>query len=336
MKVKQGKSFVSAQRVAELAGVSRSAVSRTFTDGASVSSNTRSKVLAAAETLGYHVNHLARGLINENSNIVCILAADIDAPYHARFIETLTRQLQAAGKITMIVNTSGDVGAHNALRQTLHYRADASIVLSGQPDQQLIETCLNNGQRVIEVNREQTFDGAEHIGVSNRESSRQAFHMLHRAGCRNIAVVASNLGTPSLVARETAFVDEACDTDATVSITRTGTTSYGSGAEIARQLFSQRDRPDGAFAVTDLLACGFMDAARNEFGISVPEELSIIGFDDIEQAGWSAYSLTTFRQPLEEISAHIVGLVEGSAQAEGETPMRFVTKPVWRTSVRKR
>ena len=141
---------------------------------------------------------------------------------------------------------------------------------------------------------------------------------------------------PALVARETAFVEEARDTEVTVSVTRTGTTSYESGAEIARQLLSQRDRPDGAFAVTDLLACGFMDAARNEFGIAVPEELSIIGFDDIDQAGWSAYSLTTFRQPLEEISAHIVGLVEGVAQAEGEAQMRFVTKPIWRTSVRKR
>ncbi|MFZ5672652.1 MAG: LacI family DNA-binding transcriptional regulator, partial [Pseudomonadota bacterium] len=63
----QNKAFVSAQQVAELAGVSRSAVSRTFTEGASVSEATRKKVLHAAETLGYHVNHLARSLINEKS-----------------------------------------------------------------------------------------------------------------------------------------------------------------------------------------------------------------------------------------------------------------------------
>src|SRR5690606_25442301 len=69
-------SFVSAQMVAERAGVSRSAVSRTFTDGASVSEATRAKVLEAAGALGYHVNHLARGL-RERSNIVCLVVADI-------------------------------------------------------------------------------------------------------------------------------------------------------------------------------------------------------------------------------------------------------------------
>jgi DNA-binding LacI/PurR family transcriptional regulator len=99
---RQERSFVSALQVADLAGVSRSAVSRTFTEGASVSEVTRKRVLQAAETLGYHVNHLARGLMNDRSNIVCIVTADIDAPYHGQFIESLTRQLQAAGKVTMI------------------------------------------------------------------------------------------------------------------------------------------------------------------------------------------------------------------------------------------
>ena len=70
--------------MAELAGVSRSAVSRTFTDGASVSEATRKKVLEAAEQLGYHVNHLARSLIQEHSGIVCLIGADINTPYQSR------------------------------------------------------------------------------------------------------------------------------------------------------------------------------------------------------------------------------------------------------------
>ena len=74
------RSFVSAQDVARAAGVSRSAVSRTFTDGASVSPNTRRKVLAAAEALGYHVNHLARRLIREASNILSLVVTDVATP----------------------------------------------------------------------------------------------------------------------------------------------------------------------------------------------------------------------------------------------------------------
>lgn len=336
MKEKPGKSFVSAQQVADLAGVSRSAVSRTFTKGASVSSGTRSKVMAAAETLGYHVNHLARGLISDQSNIVCIVAADMNTPYQASFIEHLSRHLQTAGKVVMMVNASAESGVNNALRQTLYYRADASVVLSGQPDQSLIETCLNNGQRVIVANRDQSVEGTENIAVSNRASAREAFHMLHRVGCRNISVVASETRTPSSQLRTEAFVDEAAKSGLEVSVTRAGPTTYQSGAEAARRLFSGQNRPDGVFCVTDLLACGFMDVARNDFGISIPSELCVIGFDDIEQASWSSYDLTTFRQPLEEISLHVVDLINNPESSAGQTPARFIARPVWRHSVRPR
>lgn len=338
MKDKSGKSFVSAQQVAELAGVSRSAVSRTFTEGASVSKATRDKVMAAADTLGYHVNHLARGLIQENSNIVCLVAADMASPYQSKFIEILTRDLQAANKVVMIVNASGDSGVNRALRQTLYYRADASVVLSGQPDEALIETCVRSGQRVIVANRDQSVSGTENIMVSNRASAREAFHMLHRVGCQTIALVASDVGTPSLLARETAFVEEAKAQGVDVTVTRSGASNYASGAEVARRLFSGQNRPDGAFCITDLLACGFMDVARNEFGLKVPEELCVIGFDDIEQAGWSSYNLTTFRQPLDEITQHITQLIN-EPQPAHETlppPTRFVAHPVWRGSVRPR
>jgi predicted transcriptional regulator len=91
----KSRSFVSAQQVADLAGVSRSAVSRTFTDGASVSDATRGKVLRAAEHLGYHVNHLARSLIQEQSGIVCLIVADVATPYQSRMLDALTRRLQA-------------------------------------------------------------------------------------------------------------------------------------------------------------------------------------------------------------------------------------------------
>ena len=84
------RSFVSARMVAERAGVSRSAVSRTFTDGASVSEGTRRKVLTAASELGYHVNHLARGLIYDRSSIVCLVVSDLTTPIRAHMVDVLT------------------------------------------------------------------------------------------------------------------------------------------------------------------------------------------------------------------------------------------------------
>ena len=83
-----------------------------------------------------------------------------------------------------------------------------------------------------------------------------------------------------------------------VSVERFGTTSYESGQILAHRLLTRRDRPDAVFCVTDLLACGFMDEARHRFALRIPEDLCIAGYDDIPQASWSSYNLTTFTQPV--------------------------------------
>lgn len=325
--------FVSARMVAERAGVSRSAVSRTFTDGASVSEETRRKVLEAAGALGYHVNHLARGL-RERSNIVCLVVADITTPIRAKLVDELTRKLQAAGKITMVINSETDTkSVSSALGMTLNYRADATVVLSGTPSSSLIETCLANGQQVVLINRDDRLSGGHNLGVDNAMAGREAFFLLRRAGCERLGVVTSTARTASLIERERVFVEEAERAGVPVSVTAAGPTSYASGLEAARRLFGRSKAPDGVFCVTDLLAIGFMDGARDEFGLEIPRDLCIIGFDDIAEADWRSYRLTTFAQPLAEMAEHVVALIAQPALAAKGRRL-FEPMPVWRNSVR--
>lgn len=325
--------FVSARMVAERAGVSRSAVSRTFTNGASVSEETRRKVMDAARLLGYHVNHLARGL-REHSNIVCLLVSDITTPIRAKLVDELTRKLQAVGKITMVINTETDTASVSAaLGLTLNYRADATVVLAGTPSTSLIETCLANGQQVILINRDDRLSGGHNLGVDNAMASREAFFLLQRAGCRHLGVVTSTAGTTSLLEREHVFVKAAREACIAVSVTAAGPTSYASGLESARRLFGRSQALDGVFCVTDLLALGFMDGAREEFGLDNPNDLCVVGFDDIAEANWRAYRLTTFAQPLAEMAEYVVALIVHPALADAER-RTFEPRPVWRNSVR--
>ncbi|WP_127753345.1 substrate-binding domain-containing protein [Devosia sp. 1566] len=327
------RTFVTAQMVAERAGVSRSAVSRTFTDGASVSEATRRKVLDAASALGYHVNHLARGL-RENSNIVCLVVANLTTPIRARLVDVLTRRLQAVGKIIMIINTETDQeSAAQALRQTLNYRADATVVLSGTPPASLIETCLANGQQVILINRDERLVGSSNLGVDNAMAGAEAQYLLQRAGCLRLAVVTSNTRTASLVERQRAFVAAATAAGMAVAATEVGPSSYAEGQLAARRLFGRSQAPDGVFCVTDLFALGFMDAARQEFALRIPQDLCVIGFDDIEQAGWASYNLTTFSQPLELIADEVVALLQQPDNADS-TRRVIEPMPIWRRSVR--
>ncbi|RYE58406.1 MAG: LacI family transcriptional regulator, partial [Rhizobiaceae bacterium] len=201
------KVFVSAQEVAERAGVSRSAVSRTFTPGASVSPETRRKVLEAAETLGYHVNHLARGLMRNESGIVCLIVSEIGTPYRSALIRALTQQLQLSGKIAMLINTDRSDGSVDlALRQAIRYRADASIILSGLPDKRIAQLCLKSGQRLVLINRDDDQEGPLRINLDDTEAARRVVTAFVRAGCKRLGFANSEAGTPSLMARETGFI----------------------------------------------------------------------------------------------------------------------------------
>jgi DNA-binding LacI/PurR family transcriptional regulator len=330
------KSFVSAEQVAKRAGVSRSAVSRTFTPGASVSDDTRQRVMNAAAELGYHVNHLARGLMRRSSGIVCLIVADIESPQQARMVRAITSRLQDAGKIAMVLNISGPRDdATEALRQTLNYRADATVVMSGTPSQSIVRTCLDNGQRLILISRDDKIAGSHNIRLDNAAAAQLAFASFIRAGCRKLAVLNSDLGTPSLAAREAAFVAEcrAAKLEATV-IREGGMTSYENGLTASRRLFTAKERPDAVFCVNDLLACAAMDVARREFGLRVPEDVSFIGFDNMRQADWLSYKLTTFDQPVEEIADHVTVL---ATERENDRPpalIEILPKMVWRSSVR--
>jgi DNA-binding LacI/PurR family transcriptional regulator len=234
----------------------------------------------------------------------------------------------------MILNTSGpDANVDVALRQTIHYRADATIVLSGTPDPSILRLCLDNGQRLVAINRDDGLVGPRTIALDNAAAARLALTIFLKAGRRRLLVVTSEAGTPSLLQRERGFLAAAREVGLEARAIRRGRTGYACGASIARDVLAPPDAPDAAFCVTDLIACGFMDVARTEFGLDVPGDLCIVGFDDIEQAGWSSYDLTTFAQPIDRITDEVL-----AALSEGETdaPSRVVLPAalIWRGSAR--
>jgi len=332
-----GRVFVSAQEVAERAGVSRSAVSRTFTAGASVSAETRRKVLEAAEALGYHVNHLARGLMLNESGIVCLIVSEIGTPYRSALIRALTQQLQLSGKIAMLINTDRSDGSVDlALRQAIRYRADASIILSGLPDKSITQLCLKSGQRLVLINRDDDQEGPLRINLDDAAAARRVLTAFVRAGCRKLAFANSEAGTPSLMAREHGFVAAAKEVGLDVVVARHGHTGYDAGRVLAQRLLTLADRPDAVFCATDLLACGFMDAARHQFAMSIPDQLCVAGFDDIEQASWTSYDLTTFTQPVDQIAQAAVAWLTEATDPTGERAQRVMlhAELVWRSSIR--
>jgi DNA-binding LacI/PurR family transcriptional regulator len=301
-----------------------------------VSPKTRKKVLDAAEALGYHVNQLARGLMRNESGIVCLIVSEIGTPYRSSLIRALTQQLQNAGKIAMLINTDRSDGSVDlALRQAIRYRADASIILSGLPDKSITDLCLKNGQRLVLINRDDDREGPLLINLDDADAASRIATAFVRAGCKRLAFANSQAGTPSLMAREHGFVAAAAALGMEVMVERYGHTSYESGRIVAQQLLTRKERPDAVFCATDLLACGFMDAARHQFAMSIPDQICVAGFDDIEQASWSSYQLTTFAQPIDMIARQAVSWLVGDEPQDQQThSVCLHADLLWRASVR--
>jgi len=319
------RAFVTAADVARRAGVSRSAVSRAFTPGASVSTKARERILRAADHLGYRVNRLAQSLINARSNLIGLVGTDLQQPFHAEFLTTLSAALLADGFQCMLLNAANAQRDMSALiARVLEYRIFAIVVMTGTPPARIVEECLNNGVPVILVNKLLPGLAVDTVVSDHAAGGQLAAENLLAAGCRRLAVVSSAARTASLVGRINAFRTRVAGVP--VRVWEDGPTDYRSGWNAALTLLA--DEPfDGVFCVTDLLALGFLDAARSNFGRRVPDELSVIGFDDIPQAGWDAYRLTTFRQPVERLTGVVMDVLRRRKEHTAP-PHALTTVPV--------
>ncbi|AHG49541.1 transcriptional regulator (plasmid) [Rhizobium leguminosarum bv. trifolii CB782] len=234
--------FVSAEQVAQLAGVSRSAVSRTFTPGASVAPATREKVLRAAEELGYHVNDLARGVLANQSRLVGIVATRPEVGFRAHLAAALAKALIRRGSIPILINTGQTEEELLAAQKILiGHRAEAIIILSGSPPASFLELAQRNGQPLVVIGRSKP--EADHVRAGNIEASRKAATALYDSGRRRLAVIGSNSGTPAIVERENAFLSAAKSLGASVTAARGDDSDYEGGVTAGRVLFSQRMKP---------------------------------------------------------------------------------------------
>ncbi|CUA99185.1 LacI family DNA-binding transcriptional regulator [Pannonibacter indicus] len=313
--------FVTAADVAKLAGVSRSAVSRTFTPDAYVSPAVREKVLRAADELGYRVNRLAKDLQTSRSSMVAIVGARFYEPYVAGLLDDLSAALIGEGLHALLLNASSqDMTA--LLNLVLEYRVRAVIVLSGAPPRELIDQCLRARQRMILINRHMEDVEAGSIETDDRMGGRLAAERLLAAGRRKLCVVRSGADTPSQRRRAAGFLERLDEEGIACERWVAGRGNYEAGCEAARSLLSGSGPAiapdiDGVFAATDRTALGFLNTARFEMGVSVPQDVAVIGFDDIPEAAWSSHNLTTIRQSAPDVVAAVLTLLAEDGEDAG-------------------
>jgi DNA-binding LacI/PurR family transcriptional regulator len=309
---------LTAREVAARAGVSVSAVSRTFTEGASVAPATRERVLSAARELGYRPNLLAQSLMTGRTKLIGLVSNNFDNPAFMEIFDLFTRRLQQRGFGPLLANLSGATETSSALDMLLQYNVDGVIIASSSLPQPLIEGCRAAGLPMVHAFGRSSSNGIAVVGIDNVEGGRLAATTLIERGYRRIAFLGGPKCATSTVDRLAGLTTGLAKHGLAPQAAIFGSSyNHEAGQRLMRDLLREGGF-DAVFCGDDILAIGALDACTDA-GIQVPDQFGILGFNDIAMAAWPSYRLTTIRQPIGDIISTavemIAGLVEQRAPA---------------------
>ena len=327
---------VTSSEVARRAGVSQSAVSRTFTPGASISPKTREKVMAAAQELGYRPNAIARSLITNRSRIIAVVMAYLENLFYPDVLEELGRLLGKENYRLLLFTGHMDRDSDPVFDQLMQYRVDGIILASTTLSSHLSEECATAGIPVVLFNRTTERDAVSSVTTRNREGGRRIAEFLLAGEHKRFGYISGVESSSTNRDRFAGYAEalaEAGHTDIAVGV---GNYDRAEAEAAARKLLSGPDRPDALFVANDHMAVAVMDVARYEFGLSIPDDLSIVGYDDVGPARWTSYGITTMSQPLKRMVEATVNILMGQiSSGEIEAEHRILSgELIVRTSAR--
>ncbi|RZT39124.1 LacI family DNA-binding transcriptional regulator [Cupriavidus agavae] len=297
---------VTAHDVARLAEVSQSAVSRAFTPGASVAPDTRERIEKAARKLGYRPNAIARSLITRRSRIIGLVMSYLENQFYPVVIERLCQALQRDGyHVLLFISQTED--ADEVLTDILQYQVDGIVMASTTLSSALASDCQNAGIPVVLFNRVAQLGAMGAYSTSsvtsqNREGGRMVGELLLRTGHRRIAWLAGAEKTSTSRDREAGLCDALAAAGLALHARGVGNYDFAEARRAVHLLFRDpASRPDALFAANDHMAIAALETLRTELGLRVPHDVSVVGFDNVPQAAWPSFDLTTVQQNIDEM-----------------------------------
>ncbi len=319
---------VTSRDIARELGLSQTTVSRALRGDPRVAPATLATVRAAAERLGYVPDAAARTLSSGRTQTVGVVVADILNPFYPEIVEVLHGELLHEGYATVLLNEP--LGPDLA-RQLGGRTVDGLIVVAATLDAAFVERLPAMGIPLVLLNR--YVDGADVDRVLSDNVAGGALAVEHLLGLghRRIGLIAGPANTSTsrdreqgiraALARHGVAFDEA--------LRREGSFTHHSGHQHCSELLRLPQPPSAIVCASDVVAFGALDAAKR-LGVSVPGELSVIGYDDLAMAGWEAFALTTVRQPLTQMAKRAVRVLLarlGGAAAPDAPPQREIFPP---------
>jgi DNA-binding LacI/PurR family transcriptional regulator len=290
------KKYASSTDVARLAGVSQSAVSRTYRAGGRVSEETRRKVMLAAEELGYRPSLIPQIMLTHRSYLVAIVIGGMYNPFYSVVLEQFAVKLQAIGHQVLLVHVDSGHSLDGVIPRLASYRVDAIVsalaILSPRSADDLARFKIP----VISFNTPVKNEWVSSVSCDNEGAARRVADLFVARGAKRFGFISGPAGSPASDERFAGYRDRLLELGVRHLKVEPADFRYEGGFEAAVAMFAGPDRPDAVFGANDLVAMGAIDAIRRHVGLRVPEDVLVAGFDNIPTASWAAYDLTTLDQ----------------------------------------
>ena len=300
---------VTSLQVAKKAGVSQSAVSRVFTPGASASRATIDKVKKAANDLGYRPNVLARAMVSGKSRIIGVVVAYLENQFYPEALERLSNSLQAQGYHVLIFMAGKNMQSlDGVVEEILDYQVDGIVAASVAMSSTLAERCKFAGVPMVLFNRSQDLPSMSAVTSDNIAGGRKVAEFLISGNHKKIGYISGWEGASTQRDREAGFISCLANSGFTLHNRQVGNFVMEEAKEATRKMFSS-DPPDAVFVANDHMALAVMDTLRYELGLKIPQDVSVIGYDDVPASAWPAYDLTTVRQPVNKMVQETVEIL---------------------------
>lgn len=305
---------VTSRDVARRAGVSQSSVSRAFTPGASVAKQTRQAVIDAARELGYRPNAFARSLIKRQSRIIGLMISQLDNPFYPRVVEAISRRMQANGYHVLVFLTRGE-DADDDLQEILQYPVAGLLMASATLSSRLAGECAAAGIPIVLLNRSVADAAVVSVTADNWRGGYDVAGFLLNAGHRRPAFIAGLTNASTSRDREAGFLHGLRERGVDCLTRAVGHYTFAGAESAALALFNVSTPPDAVFVANDHMAIAVMETLRSQLGLRIPDDVSVIGYDNVPQAAWASYRLTTVEQPADRMVETAVNAL--LAQVEG-------------------
>jgi LacI family transcriptional regulator len=317
------------REVAESAGVSYATVSHVINNTRLVSPETRERVLAAMAALNYRPNALARSLRQGKTNTLGLVLPDSANPFFAEISRSIEDEAFKKGYSVFLCNTELDTQRELFYVDVLSKKQVDGIVFVAAGDQaDSLDFLVSRNMPVVMIDRNVPNVEVDAVLSDNQLGGYLATHHLIELGHRRIACISGPSSiTPSserIIGYRKALEEAGIPYDENLVIR--GDYHAQSGMEITHSILKMEPRPSAIFALNDLMALGALRAAA-EAGYSVPRDLAVVGYDDLEITHFTNPPLTTIAQPKKEIGAQAIHLLVERISQKNRPPTRLVLSP---------